>query len=97
MLHISSNSQKYFFFLLKHQNEFMLFRPFRDVFFNNQTGERLKYGDIIYPQKSLCNTYKTLAETDGNDFYSGNLADLIVDDLRDLGSIITKDDLQNYR
>lgn len=76
---------------------FEFYHLFRSMLFNNQTGEKRKLGDVIYPPKTLCNTYKTLAETDGDEFYKGNLADLIVDDLRDLGSIITKEDLQTYK
>lgn len=44
----------------------------------------------------LCNTYKMLSENGGDDFYTGTLADLIAQDLKDLGSIITKKDLQSY-
>lgn len=38
-----------------------------------------------------------LAENGGDDFYNGALADLIVDDLGDLGSIVTKTDLESYK
>lgn len=44
----------------------------------------------------LCNTYKMLSESGGDDFYTGTLADLIAQDLKDLGSIVTKEDLQSY-
>lgn len=38
-----------------------------------------------------------IAEKGGDDFYNGTLAELILDDLRDLGSIITKKDLESYK
>lgn len=63
----------------------------------DETGEVRRRGDKIYLPKELCNTYKLLAEKGGDDFYNGDLADLIVDDLKELGSIITKKDLQSYR
>lgn len=54
-------------------------------------------GTHIYPAKQLCDTYKYIAENGGEDFYTGHLADLIVEDLKDIGSVITKQDLQEYR
>lgn len=38
-----------------------------------------------------------LGENGGDDFYTGELADLIAADLKDLGSIITKEDLESYK
>lgn len=38
-----------------------------------------------------------IAESGGEDYYNGTLAKLIVEDLRDLGSVITLEDLNNYR
>lgn len=68
---------------------------FRYVLFNNGTPRRA--GDHIQFPTELCNTYKLIAEKGGDDFYNGTLAELIADDLRDLGSIITKKDLESYR
>lgn len=68
----------------------------RKSFFINGTDTPRKPGDLIHLPKELCNTYKLLAENGANDFYAGTVADLIVDDLRDLGSIITKNDLVSY-
>lgn len=64
---------------------------------NNKTGLRYKAGDYVYPPKQLCETYRTIAEKGGEEFYSGELADKIVEDLKDVGSIVTKQDLQEYR
>lgn len=54
-------------------------------------------GDYVQMPVELCNTYEMIAERGGDDFYNGHLADLIAEDLRDLGSIITKDDLKLYK
>lgn len=69
----------------------------RETFFNNVTGYPYKAGDHIYPPKQLCKTYRTLAERGGDAFYRGELADDIAADLKDIGSIITKQDLLEYR
>lgn len=37
-----------------------------------------------------------LAENGGQDYYNGTLADLIVEDFKDFGGIITKEDLLAY-
>lgn len=75
---------------------FLLSCHFRKSFFINGTDTPRKAGDLIHLPSELCNSYKLLAEYGGDDFYSGALADLIADDLRDLGSIITKKDLESY-
>lgn len=72
------------------------FIPCRKAFFDETTGKKHKVGSKIRIHQELCGTYKILAENGGDDFYNGTLAELIVDDLKDLGSIITKDDLQSY-
>lgn len=56
-----------------------------------------KPGSIVRPPHSLCLTYRTLANNGGKDFYMGQLADIIIADLRDIGSVITKRDLELYR
>lgn len=64
--------------------------------FKNGTEIPHRQGEHVHLPVELCNTYKLLAERGGEDFYSGHLADLIADDLRELGSIITKKDLESY-
>lgn len=70
---------------------------YRETFFINGTNTARKVGEHIHLSQKLCETYKILAENGGDDFYNGTLAGLIVDDLRDLGSIITKKDLESYK
>lgn len=67
------------------------------MLYNNQTGEPLKHGERVYPTKELCDTYTTIAEMGGDDFYKGNLAALVAEDLQELGSVVTKEDLENYK
>lgn len=69
----------------------------RKTFFVNGTTIPRRTGEYVQMAPELCNTYKLIAENGGDDFYNGTLADLIADDLRDLGSIITKKDLELYR
>lgn len=69
----------------------------RNSFFNNQTNTKRRQGEHVKLPTQLCDTYKILAEKGGDDFYTGGLADLIVDDLRDLNSIIERKDLESYR
>lgn len=67
------------------------------MLYNSTTNEIYKVGTTIHPAQQLCDTYKIIAENGGEDFYSGHLADLIAEDLQDLGSVITKQDLQEYK
>lgn len=46
--------------------------------------------------KSLASTLKKIA-ADPNDFYTGSLAENIVNDIQNKGGIITLDDLANYK
>lgn len=56
-----------------------------------------KPGSIVRPPRSLCSTYRLLAKNGGDDFYTGQLADLIISDLNEMGSVITKKDLELYK
>lgn len=68
------------------------------MFLNKDTGYLPKKpGSIVKPPPSLCSTYRMLARNGGNDFYTGQLADLILSDLKDIGSVITRKDLESYR
>lgn len=54
-------------------------------------------GTTLYPLAELCNTYELLANNGALDFYNGTLAKLVAEDLKDLGSLVTHDDLESYR
>ncbi len=68
------------------------------MFLNAETGYLPKKpGSIVKPPQSLCSTYRLLAKNGGKDFYVGQLAELILSDLKDIGSVITRKDLELYR
>lgn len=69
----------------------------RKTFINSSSGEIYAVGTHIYPAQQLCDTYKYIAENGGEDFYTGSLAGVIAEDLKDIGSVITEIDLQEYR
>ncbi|CAL1536406.1 unnamed protein product [Lymnaea stagnalis] len=66
------------------------------VFMNNKTGEVFKLGEkMTRPQ--LADTMRVIANEGVNAFYNGSLTDKILQDLKDIGSIITRNDLINYQ
>lgn len=70
---------------------------YRKTFYNSTRNELYEVGTHVYPAQQLCDTYKSISENGGDDFYTGHLADLIVKDLEDIGSVITKQDLEEYK
>ncbi|KAH8292920.1 hypothetical protein KR044_008657, partial [Drosophila immigrans] len=69
---------------------------YQAVFMNTETGGHYMEGDLIKSPKQLCNTYLLLADNGPMDFYNGTIAQLLAEDLKELGSIITQDDLNAY-
>ncbi|XP_046801370.1 LOW QUALITY PROTEIN: glutathione hydrolase 1 proenzyme [Lucilia cuprina] len=67
------------------------------VFVNETTQNVHPIGTKLYPLPELCNTYELLANNGAHDFYNGTLARLVAEDLKDLGSLVTYDDLESYR
>uniref|UniRef100_A0A182PUB7 Gamma-glutamyltransferase n=1 Tax=Anopheles epiroticus TaxID=199890 RepID=A0A182PUB7_9DIPT len=60
------------------------------------TGRQKMQGDFIRPTQ-LCDTLDYIAAEGGDTLYQGTLAEDFAADLRDLGSIITVEDLRSYR
>ncbi|CAF2029668.1 BnaC07g41800D [Brassica napus] len=58
-------------------------------------GELLKKGDICYNTK-LADTLESLAEKGMKAFYEEDVAEKLVNDVREAGGIITMDDLESY-
>ncbi|XP_044019441.1 glutathione hydrolase 1 proenzyme-like [Aphidius gifuensis] len=69
---------------------FDLFEP------NIQLCEKQSSSDRnIRPQ--FCDTIRTIAEKGANEFYNGTIGKKLIEDLNKLGSIMTIEDLKNYR
>ena len=82
---------------LKKQSDLIKADPgLASVFINKKTGEVHKKGDV-YTHKVLGNTLKKIAEKGAAEFYSGDTATSLVEDIRASGGIITLDDLASYR
>uniref|UniRef100_A0A1B0FNN7 Gamma-glutamyltransferase n=1 Tax=Glossina morsitans morsitans TaxID=37546 RepID=A0A1B0FNN7_GLOMM len=69
----------------------------RKMLFNETADDIHPLGTKLQPLKELCKTYELLAENGPLDFYNGTLAKMVADDLEDLGSVVTSDDLESYR
>nr|CAH7730602.1 unnamed protein product [Callosobruchus chinensis] len=64
--------------------------------FKDKDGKFKKQGSRVVPTK-LCNTLKLIAENGGDDLYNGTLSKMLVQDIKDIGGIITEEDLLNYQ
>ena len=68
--------------------------PFSEVFVNPDTGRVYEEGES-YTCPALANTLERLA-LDPEDFYSGETARMLIDDLTALGGQMTMEDLEGY-
>lgn len=89
------------FNISKHQYNSMKYKekdikqdPVLSKLFFDSDGNKKNEGDLVV-HKKYCKTLKIIQE-DPESFYNGTLGDRIVKDLKNLGGIITKDDLLNY-
>lgn len=69
----------------------------RKMFYNETAQEFVRMGAWIQPDRSLCETLRKIAERGGEDMYTGQLAEDLAADLKDMGSILTKEDLATYK
>ena len=76
--------------------ESCLFPHFREIFVNNATGELWKKGET-YKRPTLAKTLRAVAEKGADEFYKGEVAKELIKDLEELNSIITSEDLANYK
>ncbi|XP_017094748.2 glutathione hydrolase 1 proenzyme isoform X2 [Drosophila bipectinata] len=67
------------------------------IYLNPKTGNPHSAGTVVKPPKNLCQSYKLLSDNGPLDFYNGTLAELLSEDLKDIGSIITTNDLLTYQ
>ena len=68
---------------------------FREIFFNPETDDVWKEGDV-YTRENFAQTLEAIAENGAEEFYTGQVAKDMIDDLTNLGGILTKNDLENY-
>ncbi|CAL1536404.1 unnamed protein product [Lymnaea stagnalis] len=68
----------------------------KKAFFNNETGDLFKLGDKMR-RPQLAQTMRTIASEGVDAFYNGSLTNKIIQDLKEIGSIITPADLENYQ
>jgi gamma-glutamyltranspeptidase/glutathione hydrolase len=79
------------------KNEARLLSQFPEsnrIFLRN--GKYYEEGEL-FVQKELAETLKKIARAGAKTFYEGEIADLIVADVKRNGGLITKEDLRNYR
>ncbi|XP_026810361.1 glutathione hydrolase 1 proenzyme-like isoform X2 [Rhopalosiphum maidis] len=67
----------------------------RETFFDERTGRSKKIGEI-YKLPKLAETLRIVAKEGVDAIYNGSLTSKIVDDLKEVNGIITKEDLANY-
>lgn len=74
-------------------DEFKHFPASMKIF--TKKGKAYKEGEI-FKQKDLAKTLKIILKDGKKSFYEGKIADLIINDMKKHGGIITRDDLKNY-
>ena len=81
-----------------HQCSSRIYRKlyiYRRIFTHASTGELYKLGER-YKRPILANTLRRIAQNGADEFYKGETAAKMVQDLQREGGIITKEDLENY-
>ncbi|CAM1323622.1 Uncharacterised protein r2_g3218 [Pycnogonum litorale] len=66
-----------------------------DLFWNNNTGQLYRLGQVL-KQPRLLTTLERIARNGVKEFYGGETGRKFVEDVRNLGGILTLDDLKNY-
>ncbi|KAJ2949214.1 hypothetical protein O0L34_g6160 [Tuta absoluta] len=69
----------------------------RKQYYNSAKNQFHKPGTVVKPSEQLCNTFRRIAEKGGDELYNGTLAKDFAEDLSDVKTIITEDDLRNYQ
>lgn len=68
---------------------------YRDILINKKTGHAKKSGDY-YALLELAKTLKIVAQEGSEAIYNGSLTDQLVEDIKQLDGIITKQDFASY-
>jgi len=83
--------------MLKRSERLILKDPgLRSVFINKKTGKVWRQGDI-YTHPKLGKTLQRIADNGADEFYTGEVAKNLINDMTKDGGIITSDDLANYK
>lgn len=69
--------------------------PTMDIFVNPKTNKIWEEGDVMY-RKTLGDTLRIIAKEGADAFYGGELGKKFVEDVQELGGIITLEDLKRY-
>lgn len=92
------------FAMSKHMEDSLRINPIvqhdvrlRRMFYNETAGDFVRMGTWIKPDRTLCQTLRRVAERGGDDMYTGELAEDLLKDLQDMGSIISREDLAEYK
>ncbi len=80
---------------LNYRKEFFKRDYDTNKIFNRKDGREWVAGDLL-KQKDLAKTLKRIARTQGNDFYHGQTARFIVNEMSSFRGLITLEDLANY-
>ena len=67
----------------------------REVFINPKTGDVWQEGDI-YTRPSFGKTLQRIAKNGVEEFYSGETAEKLINDVTKAGGIMTMEDLSSY-
>lgn len=68
----------------------------KEVFFNNDTQDLFKQGEIM-KRPVLALTLEQIAQNGADEFYNGAIGKKFVEDLANMGGIMTEDDLHSYK
>jgi gamma-glutamyltranspeptidase/glutathione hydrolase len=79
--------------LREASDELALFPATAEIFLTQ--GKPLKEGELLV-QKDLARTLELISEKGPDAFYKGKIADLIAEDMKKNGGLITREDLANY-
>jgi gamma-glutamyltranspeptidase / glutathione hydrolase len=81
---------------LKRAQDRLKQHPASSRYFFGENGEPLSEGDR-WRQPDLAKTLRRIADTNGEDFYTGQTAKLLVAEMARIGGTISREDLANYR
>jgi gamma-glutamyltranspeptidase len=75
---------------------FVFTHSYREIFINPNTNRTWKEGDV-YKRENLANTLERIGSNGVEEFYIGDTAKMLIDELEQQNSILTLRDLQTYR